>query len=294
MTIKTFLCSLVRLLIPVFSQFHGTWQKEWMFDKITTLQVWCNYRQLFQLPNITVKDEIYIEKFYSFYWNGMVSPSRLGAEYVRMYKAGNDAIRLNMKLPPFNEATFKGHHFYFTFVRRPITRFLSGYNEIFCRHVEDIQIKGVLPVSNCAVVSWKEAGACLTGNKRLTNEDGVRMFKEFIHSVLIDDVGLGKEHVFAMSGILKRFKLNFVGDIQHVKKQWLQLQTMIGVPIGEQKSFNSSVHIHRSSTDPYGAYNGARQAIKAPSILQLLCHLLLPDFYYFDFKWPQACEPEPM
>mmetsp|Transcript_5355 Transcript_5355/g.33558 ORF Transcript_5355/g.33558 Transcript_5355/m.33558 type:complete len:346 (+) Transcript_5355:651-1688(+) len=201
------------------------------------------------------------------------------ALYIRIPKNGNDNIRCNLMnwpgegsdLPCLNrtkglQLSTSGVRIW-TFVRHPISRFVSGYTEVEFRNQDDpkVQAKFTHPI----------------GTKE--------RFREYVTSMLQGRKVPQIYHTFSQSWLGTRFPVITAGKIESMDKDWLAIQEWLG--IARPIPFDKECNVHPTSADPLGTTAIAKLALEEdPSLMQALCALLLPDFLNFAYELPEVCK----
>lgn len=203
------------------------------------------------------------------------------ALYIRIPKNGNDNIRCNLMdwpgegndVPCLNRTeglrlSTSGVKLW-TFVRHPISRFVSGYTEVEFRNQGDpkVQAKFMHPI----------------GTKE--------RFREYITSMLQGRKVPQIYHTFSQSWLGTQFPIITAGKIESMNNDWLAIQEWLG--IAQPKSFNKECNTHPTSADPLGTTAVAKLALEEdPTLMQALCVLLLPDFLNFEYELPEICRQD--
>lgn len=170
----------------------------------------------------------------------------LNARYVRVYKAGNDAIRENMEklggkrrvLPRGRGTRIGANDILFTFVREPAERWVAGYHELETRWFDENPINLTDKCPTCIFPKFKQ------GSKE-------RVWA-FLHDLLALKLNSMSEieHVFPEAGILSRVpRMDFVGRLENFDKDWkVLLHDHLQRP---NYTWDSSLGKHNSSMDPF-------------------------------------------
>lgn len=239
---------------------------------------WNAARALLGIPPLNASDDKMLRAFYSISGkSGYTISDSTRSAYVRIYKSGNNGIRYNMMGRPFQGRTVwtgqwrqsYDNYFKFTFVRHPISRFLSGYNEAYYRQNRATTEQVALSV-------------------------GVKLFESFVSDLLHFGPAFqnrhAREHVSAMAGVLNYRPLDAFWRLPRINQEWIQLQKRLGVPTFSQQAYNKSLGKHDSSADKNKAYAAAKIALASNETLtKILCHILFPDFHCFRFQLPDEC-----
>lgn len=198
--------------------------------------------------------------------------------YVRIPKNGNNNIRCNLEGFPGEAEDLKCLHQHeglklvgsgvkvWTFVREPISRFVSGYTEVEFRNQNTEKIQ-----------------------KRFKHALGTKeRFREYVVSMLEGRRVHAIFHTYSQSWIGTEFPVLNAGKIENMEEDWDSLQVWLGVRA--PKPFDKACSTHPTSRDPLGTTAAAHQALhEDPALLNALCALLLPDFLNFHYELPTAC-----
>lgn len=254
----------------------------------------------------------------SFTTAGLYTSSTRTAVYVRMPKAGNDNIKCNLQLvPTFTAAkltrgdlkptlheqplgkevglvevgderafTLTGLPF-FTYVRRPVMRFVSAYAEIEFRHMVQNKSYGFdyerlprgQPERFAEFVRWLLRGRIWAQAKGKVAD--VLPETEVYHLYLIS----------AMIQKLSRHSV-YVSNLEDIRQTWGEMMRTVGlVPKGERPPvLDAGLCQHTSSQDDARLSSSAKSALASDvRLMRALCWMLLPDFHAFRYALPRAC-----
>ena len=198
--------------------------------------------------------------------------------YVRIPKNGNNNIRCNLASFPGEQEELKclrqvdglklvsSGVKVWTFVREPISRFVSGYTEVEFRNRDDPKVQEHFK------------------HKLGTKE----RFREYVVSMLDGHRVHAIFHTYSQSWIGTTFPVLNAGKIENMEEDWSALQVWLG--LRAPQPFNKNCSTHPTSSDPLATSAAARQALEEdPALLNALCALLLPDFLNFHYQLPSAC-----
>ena len=210
--------------------------------------------------------------------------------YANIWKAGNNAIRhslmtelarnlmLNRKHLLVGKAKYKELEelrrtsfcargaVSFTFVREPLSHFLSGFTEYAYRAWEGLtKIDTTFAKATLMTI--------LGGRKPNVTGGGSSLF-----------------HIYPMSGVLSAgWRFDWVGVLEHADSAWEELANFSRSELVRNTKLDSSLGAHPTSSDPQGA-RAAMVAVlrREPELRGRLCSLLLADFACFGYDI-QAC-----
>lgn len=225
------------------------------------------------------KQQIVANQFYT--KCALMSRSLLdgNALYIRIPKNGNDNIRCNLMnwpgegedVPCLNSTnglrvSTTGVRLW-TFVRDPISRFVSGYTEVEFRNQNK---------------PWVQ--------EKFTHPIGTReRFREYITSMLQGRKVPEIYHTFSQSWVGTQFPLITAGKIESMDNDWLAVQEWLGIL--QPKPFDKECNTHPTSADPLKTSAVAKLALEEdPILMRALCVLLLPDFQNFAYELPEVCQ----
>jgi hypothetical protein len=244
------------------------------------------------------KEQEHFVRHFNEFWSGYMRTPNISTAYVRIYKCGNKAIVNNMAAMNASTASdpleLERLKCVFTFVRHPIARWMSGYNEMEHRWIKNNKtypsIDTVVPAAN---FSHFDLG---------TTERAAAFIFDLVQFKLMppstsdkSDIGLKRSwvygeilHVFPMSGIFQHVsRLDFVGKLENFKSDWQEVVNRCNMlPL---RKFDKALGQHASSQDSCGTYAAVRKLLSQSCILQcILFHVLIVDFICFQYPAP-AC-----
>lgn len=224
-------------------------------------------------------------KEYSSFSSGYRYIYDLNASYLRIWKAGNDAIRFNL------EASYgkRGSKEYmprasrihqskciFTFVRDPVQHFISGYNEYEFRAMSDLN-------------STAHCEHCIYDKFPKGSEERFWGFLlDFLSFNFLkcsndrcQNINVEIRHVFPMSGVLKSYsRVDFVGSIENMVDDWRGLHTeCLHTSKCQSFSIDKSIGLHKSSSDPYGLYTTAKNVVRESQVVREILRSILEEDY---------------
>lgn len=229
------------------------------------------------------------------------------AAFARVWKAGNEAVRLNVAaaygpltqyddVPP--AATVPPNATcYFTFVRAPGPRLLSAYNEV------EYRMAGGDPGDGDRYAGALAATEARTGPLAHTryavgSADRVRAF--FLD--LVDGRLLANDeasHLFPQIAFVARAvpRLDYIGRVERLaSSDWRGWQrACVARRHGWLRRwpaarFDASLQRHRSSDDPLGTYGVARQLAATDATFQrVVCHVSAVDLACWHLPVPAEC-----
>lgn len=182
----------------------------------------------------------------------------------------------------------------FTFVRDPLSHFISGYTEAAQFTYQGCCTGKFVGTDKCGV--WpltvpKRRGKCPTAQE----QGGMELAKEFLLGFLSADVNLIEsprhaqiypEHFSLQAGILQRFhpgQAQFVGRLESLERDWNSLAGMLHLPMYE--TLDQSIGTHSSSKDLLGRRAALRRVLKAEPLLKhALQYLLELDYECFGYS----------
>mmetsp|Transcript_24775 Transcript_24775/g.58151 ORF Transcript_24775/g.58151 Transcript_24775/m.58151 type:complete len:793 (+) Transcript_24775:112-2490(+) len=227
--------------------------------------------------------------------------TRFRTRYVRIWKAGNNQIRLleedlakhlgtadyrsevHMEKKWFSKTTKQEiEPCIYTVIRDPIDHFLSGYNEIEYRELREH--------------TWPSAPyhAAVPYNKNDTEVLRNR-FRAFVENLLVEDgsflVNSVYSHPFSMSRVLASLAMigrkldGYLLDVANLTERWPEFfsTTCPGVPPVD--AFPKAVlqGQHKSSGDPWGTYKASKEVwTEGGPVARAMCLLSAPDYACFD------------
>lgn len=203
----------------------------------------------------------------------------LNARYIRIYKAGNDAIRENMErlggkrrvLPRRGGTRIGANDILFTFVREPAERWVAGYHELETRWFDENPINITEKCPACIFTTFKR------GSKE-------RVWA-FLHDLLALQLSsmYEIEHVFPEAGILSRVpRLNFVGRLESFERDWkVLLHDHLQRP---NYKWDSSLGRHNSSMDLFSTKKAGLDLLQHDAgFTDILETLLFKDYLCFGY-----------
>ena len=229
-------------------------------------------------------------------WNGDSAPQTVdGAEVValRQRDAGDHAAPRTLA---------------FTFVREPLSRFLSGYARrmrcacvahacwLRCSHCCML----ALAAGRYGEISYRSVffpnaaehlarGAAVT-HVHLPHGSPAR-FAAFLRDLVAGAPVFEAEHVYAAAGALG-MGLDFIGRLERFDADWARLSALLVLP-PDARPFNRTAGAHDSSRDPTGDRAAAAAYLRdTPDAQAAVCLLLLPDFACLGYALPPACVAE--
>lgn len=234
----------------------------------------------------------FVSSFYSFsdgvvlYWNANNDP----IVYAKIWKCANEAIRTNLGMQLMtkksrstkalgyslknrfehimardfmNKYTPTKHSYAntFTFVRDPMSHFMSGLAETM----------------------WRSFNG---GNVTVTTHMVANFLKSFLN---FQYRGLKWiEHTFPMSGAFFQHNISFVGQLESFDDDWQILHSRYTL----FETFDKKLGVHPSSEDPNTAKAAIRSLLASePQYLRALCQLMMVDYVCFPtYRLPRGCE----
>lgn len=208
--------------------------------------------------------------------------------YVILWKSGNDAIRLNLideekkKPVPFTFKTRESHSKSqyvsklksqfrrsqfpeaFTFVREPISHFISGLSEYYYRNY------GTTKIDKKKLL--QDLQGMLDGTSMSQRADKGTKSRQNVYVI---------RHFMAMSGILRvPYNLQHVGLLENFDHDWKAINSLYRMNI----NFNRSLGYHPTSKDPNNIRAIFRELFaESPVYKRALCHILYTDYVCFPF-----------
>lgn len=228
--------------------------------------------------------------------------------YIPQWKCGNDNIRDNLRRLGVPEAELANvaagtseqnfaadawHSVHdwvpdnasFSIVREPMSRFVSGYNEIEFRIAKFELCNRDHTGMGATCSEALQLGSEKYDNvKPLTTERALEFIKDILGYRLSPMILY--EHVFSMLGNLNAYQKNyerritFVGRLEHFAAAWERMQTA-----GKLKfpKFKNDLGSHGSSEYPAGSYMREVLGTNKNARLAMACAVLLPDQLCFEY-----------
>ena len=165
----------------------------------------------------------------------------------------------------------------FTFVRNPISRFVSALGESYFRRW--------VPRQNISrLTSWELLDYSVDTTKARWLLDAVITGDVEVITEHFDHI----DHFFPMSNRLREFLPDYVGRLETMAADWKLLQPLLGIDIPDP---SASTRNHASSQDPFSLVRSVKQVLKEdPRYLRSLCALLWRDFVCFSLPFPAECQ----
>ena len=162
----------------------------------------------------------------------------------------------------------------FTFVREPLSHFMSGFGEYAYRDVR-----------------FKEASRAFL-HRNLTSADAEEVLTRILSG---RPPAASGRHMYAMAGLIANgWQLSHLGWLENASMHWKeimrasQIPALARLPLGLEADTLGRVYTaHESSSDPQGAKKAMRQILlQRPDLRYRLCALLALDYecYSFDFS----------
>lgn len=239
--------------------------------------------------------DVVVNAFNSF-WSGRLDHGP-NASYIRIWKCGNNALMGNIDAyynanMSFTVAAAPPGMCTYTFVREPMERFASAYNEVEWRFInESITIKDPFPDSTFHTYPLGSAARVRAFVSDLAE---FRLFKSMYYKRLpsfYDEQLRGDvlHHIFPMSGVLAHVPhLEFVGRLSSFWEDWHAVKQLCGLQ--QIRTFVPYLGDHESSLDPYGTYAAAAKVLSEDcTVYCIMYHILVADFMCFDYKPSPRC-----
>eukprot|EP00890_Picochlorum_soloecismus_P003154 jgi/Picsp_1/383/NSC_00381-R1_hypothetical protein AURANDRAFT_61141 [Aureococcus anophagefferens] len=232
----------------------------------------------YTLPASKVK--MFIATTYCCFSSGSsITAPPLNARYVRIYKAGNDAIRENMEklggkrrvLPRGRGTRIGANDILFTFAREPAERWVAAYHELETRWFEENSIN-----------MTDKCPACIFPKFKRGSKDRVWAFLHDLLALQLNSM-FEIEHVFPEAGILSRVpRLNFVGRLENFDKDWKALlHDHIQRP---SYTWDPSLGKHNSSMDLFNTKKAGLDLLQHDAgFTDILETLLFKDYLCFGY-----------
>lgn len=245
----------------------------------------------------------FISHFYTF-MSGLEVSNVTNSAYVRIWKAGNMAIAENMRvnpafgaIDPLNEEDVprfvlnRTRVRYWTFVREPVIRFLSGYNEFEGRLVELKGLQSEYEPYKPTFLQYDLSKSSPTQKE----ERFISLIKDILMArfpLFMRNFSTEHKHFYPMSGIFHRIpQIHYVARLNNVTHEWPKVQKY-ELHMTKITQFDVTRGQHETSKDPLQSYAAAKRVVrKYPHVVRALCYLLWPDYLCFGFPRPPACEP---
>ncbi len=171
----------------------------------------------------------------------------------------------------------------FTFVRNPISRFVSALGESYFRR----WMPRPLQQNISKMPSW----ALSESLRHSVDTTKARWLLDAVISGDIDVISKNLEHIehfFPMSNRLREFLPDYVGRLETMAADWSLLQPLLGIDIPDP---SASTRSHASSQDPFSLVRSVNQVLtEDPRYLRALCALLWRDFVCFSLPFPAKCQ----
>jgi hypothetical protein len=238
------------------------------------------------VPDLTASHIEYILQVYNSFWSGYVRHPNASTAYVRIFKCGNNNINSNIGGPIHYHETNKSIAYsqtcLFTFVRDPIRRWASAYNEIEYRY-RGKDVSAFLPSASYYKHPLRTSGRVeafifdivwlriIASNVDDTDQDNVYRFGDI-------------SHVFPMAGVLRHVpRLDYVGELEKFNVDWPDAKKKCNIT---RLPYDLAKGQHQSSLDELGTYTAAHQALKSCLMQCILYHILIMDFLCYDYPPP--------
>ena len=157
----------------------------------------------------------------------------------------------------------------FTFVREPLSHFLSGFTEYTFRAWKGQTIDTTFAKATLMTI--------LGGHQ--PNVTG----------------GSAIWHVYSRSGVIAAgWRFDWVGVLEHASSAWEELADFSRIELLQNTKLNSSLGAHPTSSDPQARELQWRRCVRRePELRGQLCHLLLADFDCFGYDIQAYSMPRP-
>jgi hypothetical protein len=167
----------------------------------------------------------------------------------------------------------------FSFIRRPVSHFLSGLKEYYWVR----NYRAARPEQKKELVTPADLALFIRSFLDVTNTapQGVFITPLQGHLNVIP-------HVYLQSTVFReRYGRHLIGRIESFQEDWQEIQAALGIDVPIKKEYGE----RESSKD--AAQVGASWntlLTHRPQFLRALCWLLLPDFLCFNYQLPKQCE----
>lgn len=212
--------------------------------------------------------------------------------YVRIYKCGNNQISYNLERDHGavrkrleNISNLKDMCV-FTFVRDPVSRFSSGYNEIEYRMTLNKDF-----FNKYFQTKKKQNKEIFFHSLPAGSQARVHVFfHEYVEGKLVDMPEI--EHLdpmvlFLMNRRAQLPPLKFVGHVDNLDAGFQEAQTVCG--FSNVTSLDHDLGQHPTSADPLGTYHASKEFFSQSSSVQALCALYATDYQCFGLPLPANC-----
>ena len=230
-----------------------------------------------------------LEKFFNLHHGHMNCD---GATYRRVWKGGNDFIRFNMfkrcNLWTESWTVPESSNFTFSFVRDPLSHFVSGYREATSRTFFDCcDVAADGNVTDHDKSEAANAATCKYSCEDFVGVEGTtRLAKTYLRD-LLDGRLLNENrhfwHVALMAANLYGggySQLEFVGSLENIEADWARMCEEHECPPHLQSYQDLDMHMgqHRSSADAFGQGAGlARAFTEQPQLAAAVRRLISLD-----------------
>jgi hypothetical protein len=166
--------------------------------------------------------------------------------------------------------------FTFTFVRDPLSHFISGLVESHYRRIYFRDDRAFLRGHAVNVTTVADIVLALVMN----NDEAAA--EEVINKHLLD-----KEHFATLSSVLWKWRPDFIGYLETFQSDWTRLNAATGLNMNYEITEKRS---QRAFDDPLGMKRALKHILRTkPNYMRAVCRLLMMDYVCLNYPLPAQC-----